>query len=173
LGANIRVSDDELEEAKAAATKNGYTFVPTYAQQTIEAGTNNYTMSDDGDSYDKVAAVGDDIQVDAFRPYFSAAGGGGVKGYKGLARSIVFSKEASQMSPDEDDDISRTGKLYVLSKTGKIVVTSTLRNAKEVRIVSAAGITVTTFTIQPGETIETPIRMPGVYIVNNKKLSVK
>ena len=173
LGANIRVSDDELEEAKAAATKNGYTFVPTYAQQTIEAGTSNYTMSDDGDSYDKVAAVGDDIQVDAFRPYFSAAGGGGVKGYKGLARSIVFSKEASQMSPDEDDDISRTGKLYVLSKTGKIVVTSTLRNAKEVRIVSAAGITVTTFTIQPGETIETPIRMPGVYIVNNKKLSVK
>ena len=32
---------------------------------------------------------------------------------------------------------------------------------------------ITTFTIQPGETVETRVNASGVYIVNKKKLSVK
>ena len=40
-----------------------------------------------------------------------------------------------------------------------------------VNIVNAAGVTVNTFTIQPGQTIKTNV-IAGVYIVNQKKIAV-
>ena len=42
-----------------------------------------------------------------------------------------------------------------------------------VRIVSAAGHQIDTYQIEPGETVETTINVPGVYIVNHKKIVVK
>jgi len=58
-------------------------------------------------------------------------------------------------------------------------VESTLSQDTPVSITNSAGITFASFTIQPGETIETPVPMTGVYILRaaggryNKKVSVK
>ncbi|MBR6032603.1 MAG: hypothetical protein IKP36_11710 [Bacteroidaceae bacterium] len=175
-GTTIEVSDDEITAARTIATKSGYTYEPTYMSQSIETGTETFTLSSDGDSYKKVPATGEAIQVDAFRPYFTAAGGGDVKGYRADTRAIVFSNETSQMigqeGEEEEDDISRPGELFIRAKKSRIVVTSTLAEEKEIVIVSASGATIDRYTIQPGKTIETFIHIPGVYIVNNKKLSV-
>ena len=47
-----------------------------------------------------------------------------------------------------------------------MVVTSNLRHAADVRIFNATGLCVATFTIQPGQTVETPIPVAGVYVVH-------
>ena len=171
-GYAVGVSDDELTDV----TYNGYNFKPTYMSESIAAGTDTYLLSADGDSYDKVPATGDPIEVLPFRPYFTAVGGGGVKGFKGNARRIVFSNEYSEMfgeEEEEEDDISHRGELIIVGRNGKIVVSSTYQVAKEVRIYSVGGAIIDNYTIQPGETVETAIHTSGVYLVNKKKLSVK
>ena len=77
------------------------------------------------------------------------------------------------MYDEEPDDIGSTGKLIIRATQGKIIVTSTMDQPKDVTIVSAAGATIGHYTIQPGETRETPVTASGIYIVNRKKLSVK
>ena len=110
----------------------------------------------------------------AFRPYFTAVTGSGAKEYKGLTRSIIFSKENLEMfHQEENDDISNTGNLIIKGKDGSIFVTSTLQYAKDITIVTAAGALIDRYTIQPGETRETKVTASGVYLVNRKKLSVK
>ncbi|MBQ8714081.1 MAG: T9SS type A sorting domain-containing protein [Prevotella sp.] len=65
------------------------------------------------------------------------------------------------------------------TKRRAIGVTSTLREAADVRIYSTTGNTIANFTIQPGETIERHIPVAGVYIVRadggriQKKLMLK
>ena len=60
-----------------------------------------------------------------------------------------------------------------------ISVSSTLRHAADVRIVNMAGVSIASFTIQPGETIDTHITVAGVYMVRadggryQKKLAIK
>jgi endonuclease V-like protein UPF0215 family len=69
--------------------------------------------------------------------------------------------------------------MLFFTKKHEIGVTSSLRNATEVRIVSLSGVTIANFTIQPGETVNTYIPVSGVYIVRaaggryQKKLAVK
>ena len=110
----------------------------------------------------------------AFRPYFTIATGGGVKEYKGDTRAILFSMNDSEIiHQEDDDDISDTGELIIRGKSGKIYVTSTLQEAKDVTIVTAAGALIDRYTIQPGETKETKVNASGVYVVNKKKISVK
>ena len=126
-----------------------------------------------GDSYDKVAAASV-TPVSAFRPYFKAVSVGGAKEFKGQTRSIVFSRETSEMfHQEESDDISDTGRLIIKARNGKIFVTSTMLVPKDITIVTAAGALFDHYTIQPGETRETKVTASGVYIVNRKKLSVK
>ena len=61
----------------------------------------------------------------------------------------------------------------------EILVTSYLRREADVRIYNISGITVASFTILPGETVNTYIPVSGVYIVHaaggryQKKLAVK
>ena len=56
---------------------------------------------------------------------------------------------------------------------------SALTYTTDVRIVNLAGITINSFTIEPGESVETRINNAGVYIVEStdgryiKKLSVR
>ena len=47
----------------------------------------------------------------------------------------------------------------------KIMVESQLHYTTDVRIVTPAGITLTTFSIQPSEYVETRVETAGVYIV--------
>ena len=60
-----------------------------------------------------------------------------------------------------------------------IVVTSSLRDEADVRIVNTAGQMIASYKIQPGETVETPVHNSGVYIIRaagghyTKKVSVK
>ena len=110
----------------------------------------------------------------AFRPYFAAASGGGIRAYRNYARSIVFNRNAAQMNNEEDDDdISDSGELYIYAKGRDIYTVSTLKEDISIQIINAAGATLTTYTLEPGKTIITPVTAPGTYIVNKKKLFIK
>ena len=164
-GGSIAKSDTEIEAAKAANTFGGYVFTPNYLNTSIAAGS--YLLNADGDSYTKLDAAEDG---QPFRPYFTATGGG-VKPYKG-ARAITFNNVISAIGEEQLSDERFNGELIVTAKRGRICVNSGLREEATVRIVNPAGALFRVFTIQPGQTIETPAA-PGVYIVNKKKISVR
>ena len=172
---SIAVSDNE----KAGVTFNGYTFKPSYLNQSLEAGTNNYVLAANGASYSKVPAASTppvaDTPVAAFRPFFTKSAGG-ARGYD----VILFSNEIGELpEPYEDRESEDPGTLLFTTGTHKIIVSSSLRREADVQIFNTAGLNVATFTIQPGETIETPINSAGVYIVRAahgqymKKLAVR
>ena len=165
-GISIAVSDDEVDAAKVTA--DGYAFTPNYMTKDVAAGA--YVLNAAGSSYEVTTAATAGVP---FRPYFTAVSGG-VKEHGG-ARYIAFNQIRESLGHDEDPsepDDDAEG-LFVSSQRGKIVVESKLQAEKNVRIVNAVGITVHSYTIQPGQIVETPITADGVYIVNNKKLSVK
>ena len=166
-GVTIGVSDDETENG---VLQSGYVFRPTYMKQALDAGINAYTMSAAGDSYDKVPATGDATQVEAFRPYFTAAAGGGVK--KEFTTRIIFNGGYNDL--DEDQPTSAMpGDLIIYAQGRTIITKSTLEEPTTVRIVNLGGVTIANYIIQPGETIETPVQAHGAYIVNKKKVFVK
>ena len=175
----IGVSDDETEEGVSYEV-NGvkYIFTPSYMNTALAAGTDNYTLSTDGSSYNKVPATGTATEVYAFRPYFTSTTGSGARN---VTRTILFSNDNSELQGVEEkgDPNGDPGTLRIYSQKHKIVVESALTRDIDVRIVNAAGITVNTFTLEPGETVETRIINAGVYIVQSadgryiKKLAVK
>ena len=187
-GATIHVSDEEMDGVTNTADGKSFTFKPNYLNEAFEAGTDNYTLADDGSCYDKVPdapGAGEpavaDTRVSAFRPYFTSAevASGGARP---VTRSIVFSNEPSQLKADDEHgnlDSDDLGNLKIYAKKHKIVVESALTRDIDVRILTPAGVTLTTFTLEPGETIETRIVNAGVYIVQSadgrytKKLVVR
>jgi hypothetical protein len=172
-GIGISVSDDEILSAKTLATKNGYAFVPSYSRQSIAAGQSTYTLTDLGGSYDKVPATGAATIVDAFRPYFAAAPGAPAREFKGV-RSIRFSNnDSGKLNPDEELGGKDRGGLEIFAKGRNIYTISFMEKSVDIRIVNASGATLTTFTLEPGKTVITPITNPGTYIVNKKKVFVK
>ena len=74
---------------------------------------------------------------------------------------------------EDDDDISDSGELYIYAKGRDIYTVSTLKEDISIQIINAAGATLTTYTLEPGKTIITPVTAPGTYIVNKKKLFIK
>lgn len=90
--------------------------------------------------------------------------------------------EGSSFAIGDDRDPSEEeigGGLQFFTKRRVIGVTSTLREAADVRIYSTTGNTIAAFTVQPGETIERDIPIAGVYIIRadkgriTKKLALK
>ena len=171
----IGVSDDEM----AGVTESGYTFKPTYLNNpTIAENTNVFLLDADGDSFDKTAP--ENVSITAFRPYFMASATSPARQTRGVEQ-IVFGQSDSKFGGDEKDP--REGKVYgtltIYPAKHKIVVESSLSYTTDVRILTPAGLTLKTFTIEPGETIETYIVNQGVYIVQSadgyyiKKLSVR
>ena len=182
---SIGVSDNEMAGVtKTTADGKTFTFKPSYLNDSeLETGKYAFLLNDDGDSYveDKVNTTV--VKVSAFRPYFTstevATSGGGARP---VTRAIVFSNDDSQLkgveekgNPNDEDP----GNLSIYAKKHKIIVESALTRDIDVRIVNAAGITVASFTLEPGETVETRIINAGVYIVQSadnryiKKLAVK
>ena len=171
-GISIAVSDDELKPVKAG----DYQFVPNYSTTTLAAAGTGYVLADDGGSFNKNASGS---VVEPFRPYFIAATsntrGAGVE-------RIIFGNDDSDVGGDEKKD-PREEKIYGTLKIypgkHKIIVESSLSYTTDVRILTPAGLTLKTFTIEPGETIETYIVNQGVYIVQSadsyyiKKLTVR
>ena len=161
-GVQIGVSDDELTGVKVG----NYTFRPNYAATPLS--TPSYVLNADGSSYDKAETT---ITM-PFRPYFTSTGNGA------RTRSIVFGDEGSLLGGDEDPSHSGQN-LIITTREHKIIVESQLRYVTDVRIVNTAGITMKTFTIKPGEVVETFMINAGVYIVQStdarytKKLAVK
>ena len=70
------------------------------------------------------------------------------------------------------DGIIRAGQLNITVNDHMIIVSSTLDEEAPVHIYNTAGQSVSIFTIQPGETVETRVNS-GVFIVNKKKVIVK
>ena len=188
----IDVSDVETGDAATSNTHDGYTFTPSYMRQTLASVAANdndspksYVLNNDGSAYEAVIRAADapegigNVDVPPFRPYFTSGAG---TSPSRRTRAIVFSNDQSELKGVEehgDPSDASEGSLDIHAKKHKVVVTSNLRYITEVRIVNAAGVTVNTFSIEPGETVETRIYNGGVYIVqttdgrHNKKLAVK
>ena len=134
--------------------------------------TPTYTLNGAGNSYDLVTGTETPVVTYAFRPYFQKPSS------SRQTRSIIFSNNGlEQLSPDSH--VVEPGILEIHAVGHNIVVTSSLKFTTDVRILNTAGLTMKTFAIRPGETIETRIFNAGVYIVQDeegkytKKLSVK
>jgi hypothetical protein len=182
-GIAIGISDKQMIDV----TKDGYTFRPSFMNMELEAGKNYFTLKPNYDSdgngvadfsaFDKVPATGDATKVGAFRPYFITAGDGAR-----ATRSIVFSNnENSEMPHEESDSYDKddNGRISVMTSHLKIDVKSTLKETVNVRILTMNGITINTFALEPGQTVETRLSNAGVYIVQSadgkllKKLTVR
>ena len=164
-GAAIGVSDDEMTGKVVKYGNNDYTFKPSYMNEALEASSNSYTLNTAGDSYNKVTAA---TNVSAFRPYFTVAASASPAPQ--MPQQIVFDTNSS-LNDGPESVLNGDLELYV--KDHKIVATSYLKEATTVRIINVSGVTIANFVIKPGETVETPVSIEGVYIANKKKLLVK
>ena len=180
-GAAIQVSDDEV----VTAISSGYTFKPNYLNMAFKAGSDIYTLSAEGSSYDKVpsapnltenpeAAPVPDTELSAFRPFF--------KGANSSTRSIVFGNGDSDLNGDAEHGNpldGSTGTLLIYAKKGMIVVESSLSYTEDVRVVTPAGVTVATFAVKSGQRVEVKADFSGMYVVHTedgqyvKKVAVK
>ena len=107
--------------------------------------------------------------LSAFRPYFT--GPAVAPSRKFEPESIQFGNDYSSMEGEFKSAFD--GDLEIDVQGHKIVTTSHLKEATTVRIINVSGNTIANYVIQPDETVETPIFIEGVYIVNKKKLLVK
>ncbi len=168
-GITIGVSDDEL--ATKSVTEDGYKFVPNYMSKKEEG----FLMNATGSSFDVTPAGG--LATVPFRPYFVYTGSN-APSYD-VTRSIHFDSSESSFTIDEDPSDELAGELRFSVKPRRLVTSSTLRKPADVQIYSTSGVVISSFTIQPGETVETDINTSGVYIVRaangryTKKLTLK
>lgn len=162
-GASVGISDTELSTQKVTA--DGYTYVPNYTNKKLETAETAFVLTGDGGSYVKNAA---NAIVSAFRPYIVEGSANGTRGTepKDKVERVVFDNDyPSDLLPHGDPRALADGTMDIYGKRHKVVVESNLRYVTDVRIVNVAGITQTSFSIEPGETIETRIETSGVYIV--------
>ena len=180
--APIGVSDKEMDGVEA----NGFVFKPNYLKETLisvaegeeQDKPRSYYLNATGDAY--VDEGEGEITVVPFRPYFETANQGNARSLYSV-RQIVFDREENT-SFFEDRDPSENdadGALTFYVRGVVIGVQSTLSTDVPVQIVSTSGLTLATFTIHSGETIETPVPTTGVYIIRanggkfNRKVTVK
>ena len=166
---HIGVSDDEMTGKKVTYNSKDYFFKPSYMNETLD-GTKvtAYVLDTAGDSFDKVA---DDAtaSVSAFRPYFLAKASGSPM--MPMPKRITFggtNGEEFQQGPLSALD----GTIEIYARGHNIVTTSHMPEPTTISIVNISGVTLANFVLQPGETIETPVSLAGVYIVNKKKLFI-
>ncbi len=172
-GITIGVSDDEL----VAVEDDGYAFVPNYMSKKVDG----YLMNGAGNSFD-VTPTGGAMTV-PFRPYFIAAASPAPAHHRSKVQSILFDNDDSSFAFGDDKDPSGDnfgeGDLVFTVRPHAISVTSSLRHEADVRIINMSGLTIATFTIQPGETVNTNIGVGGVYMVRadngriQKKLAIR
>ena len=181
-GATINDSYSELNGVKPQGS--ALAFKPNYLNESLAAGTSNYVLEAEYDSdndgktdcsrFGKVPDEGDATMVYAFRPFFTSGNGN--------TRSILFDEEESELKGDEDHGNLLEGiggTLNIFAKKNKIYVESSLNFTEDLRVVTPAGITVATFTVKPGQTVEVEADFSGMYVVHTldglyvKKVSVK
>jgi hypothetical protein len=107
-------------------------------------------------------------QLSAFRPYFATSASSGSRSF--FAKKIVFDSTGGF---GEGPETVLDGSLEIYTRGYKIYTTSHMKEATTIRIVNAAGAILKDYVLQPGETIETPVAVSGVYVVNKKKVFVE
>lgn len=171
-GGTVPASDMMLVEG----VDNQYGFQANFISSNLEAGYTYYMIDDEGLYFEKVSTEG--TKTMPFRPYFKKEGAAGTR--RSDILGIIFgvggldnAGNDGLTSDVEETAIDEPEELNIHAEGRRIIVRSTLREKKLVRIVNMSGIVVRTFTIAPGETIETPVSLSGIYIVNHKKIAVK
>jgi hypothetical protein len=163
MGAEIRKSDNDM----AGVKQDNYTFTPSYLNQELEAGTDNYVMAADGSKYVKVPAEGDATPVLPFRAYFAQSGSGNTL-------SIVFSDAEGkpEVTPDNgaDDNEPSTvtegeGGMTFTPGLGTITTKSTLKEARTVLVYGVGGALVKAFDIKPNSTVVINVPSGLVYAI--------
>ena len=168
-GIGIGVSDGEM--AGVTKTESGsksytVTFKPSYMNEELESG--NYVMNADGNAYEKLT---ESKKLSAFRPYFTAEVTGA--GSRRMApERIVFDGDNGEEF-EESPETVLDGSIEIFVRGRSIVARSHRKEAATIRIVNVAGIVLNDFVIESGQTVETPVKIPGVYMANRKKLFVK
>ena len=100
-----------------------------------------------------------------FRPYFVTVSQTRGEPDKSV-NNIIFNDVESSMKTTDIDPKAKAGEdLLIKGGRKKIMVESQLHYTTDVRIVTPAGITLTAFSIQPSEYVETRVETAGVYIV--------
>jgi hypothetical protein len=162
-GITIRKSDDDM----AGVKQGNYTFTPSYLNQKLAAGTNNYVMNAEGNRYVKVPAEGDATPVLPFRAYFAQSGSGNTL-------SIVFSDAEGkpEVTPDNgaDDNEPSTvtegeGGMTFTPGLGTITTKSTLKEARTVLVYGVGGTLVKAFDIKPNSTVTINVPSGLVYAI--------
>ena len=162
----------EVSDNAESVVCGDYSFVPCYLNSPdVTTDNHAFLLNSHGNGYveNQTATT---AAVSAFRPYFEAPA---VRNARGLTRSIVFSDNTNDDLHGilENGNGNDTGKLTFSTGRKTIIVTSTLKQEAPVTIHSTDGVVIAAFNIQPGETIETKVNRAGIYIVNNKKVTVK
>ena len=158
-GVAIDVSDEEM----TGVTISGYKFKPNYA--TVDLADGNFIIHTDGNKYEKVDNSTAKKTLLPFRPYFVP--GSSTRGEPdNSVNNIIFNDvESSMKATDIDPKVKEGEDLFIKGGRKKITCESQLHYTTDVRIVTPAGITLNTFSIQPSEYIETRVQSAGVYIV--------
>ena len=171
-GATIEVSDKELQPVVA----NGYRFMPSYLNTTLDEAGMGYVLAADGGSFDKNAAG--DVAL-AFRPYFMKSTNNS-RGSDGIERIIFGNSSTTDLfAISGNPKLGVNGTLNIYGRKQYVIVESSLNYTTDVRIVTPAGITVASFTIKPGQTVEVRADFSGMYVVHTldgkymKKVAIK
>ena len=175
-GITVGVSDHEKIEIAETVGGNKYVYRPSYMNEEFVDGNNAYAMNASGNAYSKITTP---TTVSAFRPYFIVTSA--PNSSRPVTRSILFTSENENIEMPHDDTSASEmpGTLIVSTRRHTILVTSELKRIATVRIVNTAGITLSTFDIEPGKTIGTRVSNSGVYMVQSadgkfiKKVAVK
>ena len=135
-------------------------------------------MNLDGNSFDATPAGGS--AATPFRPYFVSAT---QSSSRRAIQHILFDSDDSSFAFGGDDKDPTEGEaaesLIIRAGKHKVAVISNLKKKVEVRIFNISGLCVANFNIEPGQTVETPVYIAGVYVVHadggryQKKLAVK
>lgn len=152
-----------------------YNFMPCFI--TKDAGTKVYMLNQHVNDEDDAAGsifeqVNSTDPTIPFRAYFTATANASP------SRGVLFADgDMTDMSTNLEIVDRQAGEadsgLVIRAGERSIIVKSNLNTSATVRIVNISGITLSTFTIAPGETVVTPVHLGGIYIVNHKKLVVK
>jgi hypothetical protein len=171
--AHVNCSDQDTGKSE-----DGYHFKTNYLSQSLTG--DNWVLNAKNNagksSFDKTPAT-PAVSVLPFRPYFTPATAGSRT--RSISRIDIGSDSVIGIGDNDPSEGQVDGQLTFYAKPHKLGVTSSLRKAVDVRIFGVSGLCVASFTIQPGQTVETNIPIAGVYIARaaggryQKKLAVK
>ena len=172
----VVVSDNNMHQV----SEDGYAYVPNYINKKLSTAGEAFVLATDGGSYVKNEA---DATVNAFRPYIIDAGAStrGTTIAPGRVERVLFSSDypVDLLPKGDPRDGKDDGTMIIYAQKDKIVIKSTLRYTEDMGVYTPAGITLTTFPVKAGETVETSVHNEGVYIVRSndgqftKKLIVR